>query len=57
MQRVGVLSANECISMFGENYEIFKTCMDFFVLLLLLLFFEVAHTISFPFLTVNFIYW
>ena len=35
LQRVGVLSSTECIAMFGEDYEIFKTCMDFFILLVL----------------------
>lgn len=29
LQRVGAFSSIDCISMFGEDFETFKTCMNF----------------------------
>lgn len=35
LQRIGVLDSTESISMFDEDYQKFRTCMDFFLLYIL----------------------
>lgn len=37
LQRLGALSSNECISMFSEDFEIFRTSMDSVNLVILLI--------------------
>lgn len=29
LQRIGVLDSSECISMFAEDYQKFRACMEF----------------------------